>query len=307
MRHADSELEADRFAEACRAYLTAAEHYWLALSASTRAIAERRRLHDAQVSAFRAAIPLLPHPTTPFALAIDGESVAGYLFLPTERRSGLPTVTWRVEPPVTVEAGYWHVAVPILQSGTGCAVFATGSARPDVVFSAVTQWVQQQPGVDLSAEPLRMPRGIGDAQFYPLHSIERTAMPQLTGINHISVTVTDIERSLPWYSDLLGLTKLMEAAQPDGSGSFVLLGKPDWSMCVGLHTHPANEGEPFAESRTGLDHVSFLVPDRAELVAWEARLSERGIEHSPVNEQPGYSVLVFRDPDNIQLELMSAG
>ena len=132
-------------------------------------------------------------------------------------------------------------------------------------------------------------------------------MPDVSGIHHVSVTVTDIERSVPWYSELLGLTKLMEEPHPDGTGYAVVLGKPDWSMCVGLHTHPTNERERFLESRTGLDHIGFMVSGRAELDAWESKLTELGVEHSPVNDQGGYAVLVFRDPDNIQLEFMSMG
>jgi glyoxylase I family protein len=132
-------------------------------------------------------------------------------------------------------------------------------------------------------------------------------MPEVSGIHHVSVTVTDIERSVPWYSDLLGLTKLMEETHPDGTGYAVVLGKPDWSMCVGLHTHPTNERERFEESRTGLDHIGFMVSGRPELDAWESRLTELGVEHSPINDQGGYAVLVFRDPDNIQLEFMSMG
>ena len=132
-------------------------------------------------------------------------------------------------------------------------------------------------------------------------------MPDVSGIHHVSVTVTDIERSVAWYSELLGLTKLMEESHPDGTGYAVVLGKPDWSMCVGLHTHPTNDRERFSESRTGLDHIGFMVSGRAELDAWESKLTELGVEHSPVNDQGGYAVLVFRDPDNIQLEFMSMG
>ena len=132
-------------------------------------------------------------------------------------------------------------------------------------------------------------------------------MPDVSGIHHVSVTVTDIERGVPWYTELLGLTKLMEESHPDGTGYAVVLGKPDWSMCVGLHTHPTNERERFSESRTGLDHIGFMVSGRAELDAWESRLTKLGVEHSPVNDQGGYAVLVFRDPDNIQLEFMSMG
>jgi glyoxylase I family protein len=132
-------------------------------------------------------------------------------------------------------------------------------------------------------------------------------MPDVSGIHHVSVTVTDIERSVPWYCDLLGLTKLMEEPHPDGAGYAVVLGKPDWSMCVGLHTHRTNERERFSESRTGLDHIGFMVSGRADLDAWESQLTELGVEHSPVNDQGGYAVLVFRDPDNIQLEFFSMG
>ncbi|MCU1463331.1 MAG: lactoylglutathione lyase-like lyase [Acidimicrobiales bacterium] len=132
-------------------------------------------------------------------------------------------------------------------------------------------------------------------------------MPEIAMINHVGVTVTDIERSTPWYSEVLGFTKLMEATHPDSSGYVVVLGKPDWSMCIGLHTHPTNQDEPFSETRTGLDHISFLVPSRAELDIWETRLTDLGVEHSPVDDQGGYSVVVFRDPDNIQLELISMG
>jgi catechol 2,3-dioxygenase-like lactoylglutathione lyase family enzyme len=132
-------------------------------------------------------------------------------------------------------------------------------------------------------------------------------MPSISAIHHISLTVGEIDRSVAWYTDVLGLEHLMDEKHPDGSGYAVVLGKADWSMCVGLHIHDANEGEAFAEHRTGLDHVSFLVSSRAELDAWSARLDDLRVTHSPVSDQEGYSVLVFRDPDDIQLELVCLG
>lgn len=129
-------------------------------------------------------------------------------------------------------------------------------------------------------------------------------MPKLSAINHVSITVTDIERSVPWYVEVFELGKLLDENLADGS-SYVVIGKPDFSLCIGLHIHPTNEGERFSETRTGLDHVSFLVPDRADLDGWQQRLDALSVPHSPISDQPTYSVLVFRDPDNVQLELMA--
>ena len=60
--------------------------------------------------------------------------------------------------------------------------------------------------------------------------------------------------------------------------------------------------------RAGLDHLAFTVADRQELDAWATRLADAAVVHSPIttaNSVPGAAVLVFRDPDNIQLELFA--
>ena len=132
-------------------------------------------------------------------------------------------------------------------------------------------------------------------------------MPDITSIHHVSFTVTDIDRSVAWYQEVLGLAELMKEDHPDGKGYAIVLGKPDFSMCVGLHTHSANAAEPCDETRTGLDHVSFRVAQRADLDTWAQHFKKLGVSQSPINEKGGYAVLVFRDPDNIQLELISLG
>jgi catechol 2,3-dioxygenase-like lactoylglutathione lyase family enzyme len=57
------------------------------------------------------------------------------------------------------------------------------------------------------------------------------------------------------------------------------------------------------ESRTGLDHISFQVADRAALEAWIDRLDKLNIGHTGIRRRPNgpYATVVFRDPDNNQL------
>jgi glyoxylase I family protein len=126
-------------------------------------------------------------------------------------------------------------------------------------------------------------------------------MPDITGVNHIALTVNELDISEPWYSEVLGLTQVMRIEEP--GHKYVVLMHPASQLIVGLHAHDANEGEAFKETRAGLDHVGFHVGSRAELDAWKARFEQLRVEHSPITDAPYGGVLVFRDPDNIQLEM----
>ncbi|MGZ7013554.1 MAG: VOC family protein, partial [Acidimicrobiales bacterium] len=56
-----------------------------------------------------------------------------------------------------------------------------------------------------------------------------------------------------------------------------------------------------------LDHIGFKVPTRESLDEWVTKLDGLGVEHSGIRdltEPMPFSTLVFRDPDNIQLELI---
>ena len=130
-------------------------------------------------------------------------------------------------------------------------------------------------------------------------------VPGMEGIGHISLTVTDIGRSVEWYQRVLGLTKMMDEQHPGGYAEILMT--PDFQVIIGLHHHDGNEGESFAEQKTGLDHVGFNVADRAALEAWVARFDELGVEHGEIEEAPYGALVAFRDPDNIQLEMLSLG
>jgi glyoxylase I family protein len=133
--------------------------------------------------------------------------------------------------------------------------------------------------------------------------------PALTGFHHFSPTVSDVEASADWYERVFGMGRLSMTFPHHGaaeSGYAVLLIEPRSGVTIGLHHHEDNPGEPFRENRTGLDHIAFSVPSHADLDAWVVWLGTLGVENSGVVDVTApmpYSVVVFRDPDNIQLEL----
>ena len=70
--------------------------------------------------------------------------------------------------------------------------------------------------------------------------------------------------------------------------------------------HVAAAGDRFDEDRVGLDHLSFTVAGADELRASVAVLDELGIAHEPVKDTGPLSILEFRDPDGIALEISAA-
>jgi catechol 2,3-dioxygenase-like lactoylglutathione lyase family enzyme len=132
-------------------------------------------------------------------------------------------------------------------------------------------------------------------------------------LHHIALTVTDVDASVRWYEEVFGISFRMDAPHPGGVGK--VLADDEGQLSVVLHRHDANEREEFVETRTGLDHVGLMVADRAELEAWQAHLEGNGVTRSaaadhpltqsPIADESYGSVLVFRDPDNIQLELFA--
>lgn len=120
-------------------------------------------------------------------------------------------------------------------------------------------------------------------------------------VDHLKLTVTDVARSRDFYTGLLGFEVVAEF----GPSTLVSNGE----VLMGLSPAPdpsrAATGDQFDENRVGLDHLSFSVASRAELDRAVRLLDERGVPHGEIIDLTGFgiSVLMFRDPDNIQLEL----
>jgi catechol 2,3-dioxygenase-like lactoylglutathione lyase family enzyme len=136
------------------------------------------------------------------------------------------------------------------------------------------------------------------------------------GVHHIRLTVTDVERSRAFYTEVLGFQVVVDGPPPEDSpyhqlavenlqGGIVMMNA---GTLIGLR--PVDEarseaGDAFDPFRVGLDHLSFSVGSRDELVAAAKVLDERGNPRGEITELPmfGIAVLPVRDPDGIQLEL----
>lgn len=121
-------------------------------------------------------------------------------------------------------------------------------------------------------------------------------------VHHLTLTVTDVQRSVEFYTSFLGFQLVMEFGPrrllSNGSVILALTPPPDIAQSI--------QGDRFSENRVGLDHVSLNVARRADLETAVRLFADQGVAHGEIKDlgaDLGLYVLAFRDPDNIQLEL----
>lgn len=133
-----------------------------------------------------------------------------------------------------------------------------------------------------------------------------------TGLHHLRLTVTNLERSRAFYSDVLGFE--VAAESPGSPNDPAVRDDPEQlyggvvfqtnGMLFGLRP-VAERTDRFDSVRAGLDHISFSVAARSDLDEAAVRLQERGVPHGEVRELTGFgiAILSFEDPDGVHLEL----
>jgi glyoxylase I family protein len=118
----------------------------------------------------------------------------------------------------------------------------------------------------------------------------------------VALTVTSLERSVPWYKALFGSDPIID----EDTGPFRRVAWLTGDTLVGLTQFPdLDSSQPFNERRPGLDHLSFGCANRDALEVWADHLKELGIPNGGIVDTPSYSVVSFRDPDNIALEFFA--
>jgi glyoxylase I family protein len=121
---------------------------------------------------------------------------------------------------------------------------------------------------------------------------------QGTGLHHVTLRLSDMNRSKEFYGDILGF----DLQSPSDDLTFFVVGQ----TLIALR--PPLEGTPpadrFSEYRIGVDHLAFAVTDRAELEKAVEALRTAGVHTEGIEVDPllNKEYVCFRDPDNVQWE-----
>lgn len=118
---------------------------------------------------------------------------------------------------------------------------------------------------------------------------------------HTMVRVTDIDASLDFYVNKLGLKEVRRKEVPQGRYTLIFLAAPGQEGVAEVELTYNWDAEPYGEGRN-FGHLAFEVED---IYATCARLQAAGIT---INRPPrdGYMAFV-RSPDNISVELLQKG
>ncbi len=147
-----------------------------------------------------------------------------------------------------------------------------------------------------------------------------------TGISHIAVCVRDLDKSLAFYRDILGMEVVFDQVQDTTTGGLphvyqharktrrtvhLRFGQDNNNPRLVVTSHPSEnpDGNPIKLDQVGLSHYSFSVPDTKALMA---ELTAKGVELAAPPEvwtdaQGKVGSFYVYDPDGILVQFDSGG
>jgi catechol 2,3-dioxygenase len=119
-----------------------------------------------------------------------------------------------------------------------------------------------------------------------------------TRIGHVHLKVSDLERSIAFYRDVLGF----ELQQRYGSQA-AFLSAGGYHHHIGLNTWESAGGSRPPRGTTGLYHFAILYPTRRELARAFRRLLEHGVRIGGASDHGVSQAIYFDDPDGNGIEI----
>jgi catechol 2,3-dioxygenase len=117
-------------------------------------------------------------------------------------------------------------------------------------------------------------------------------------IGHVHLKVSDIERAVGFYRDVLGF----DVTQRMGD-SAAFLSAGGYHHHIGLNTWESRGGSPPPPGTTGLYHVAIRYPTRAALADALRRVLAARIPLSGASDHGVSEAIYLRDPDENGIEL----
>ena len=123
-------------------------------------------------------------------------------------------------------------------------------------------------------------------------------VPPGVRIGHVHLKVTDLERALGFYRDLLGFEVMLYYGE---NAAFISAG--GYHHHIGLNTWYSKGAGPAPVKAAGLFHTAILYPTRKELAQVVKRLIEKGYPLTGASDHGVSEAIYLDDPDKNGVEL----
>ncbi len=128
-------------------------------------------------------------------------------------------------------------------------------------------------------------------------------MTLISGINHIAIVTTDLQRFIEFYTSVFQLEVVFEETTPDFQHAIVRAGPSSWLHPVSLAGNAHGQALPDMFTRGHLDHVALLAPSPEAFAQLRERLVARGASAGTVEDVGAMHTLWFSDPDGMRGEV----
>lgn len=129
---------------------------------------------------------------------------------------------------------------------------------------------------------------------------------EVTALDHIYVTVTDIDSSERFYDSVMKVLGFRKGTKPINNERHLHYFNPVTQYTIRPAKQPATRHDPYSP---GLHHVCFRVPSQIDVDAAAQALSQLGVEVTNPKFYPEYAAdyyaTFFSDPDGIRLEIVA--
>ena len=129
---------------------------------------------------------------------------------------------------------------------------------------------------------------------------------QIKAVHHIAIIASDYQRSLHFYTEILGLKMISEHYWASRESYKTDLALPDGTYVVELFSFPSPPQRVSRPEASGLRHLAFAVTDIEQAVL---EMTAKGVECEPVriDEYTGRKFTFLQDPDKLPIELYEVG
>lgn len=131
---------------------------------------------------------------------------------------------------------------------------------------------------------------------------------KIRGLHHITLICTDVEKTIAFYRDLLGLRLIKRTVNFDDPETKHFYfgdesGTPGTIITFFEYPH-APPGQVGAGST---HHFAFEVEGDEEQLQWQVKLRDAGVAVTPVRDRKYFKSIYFHDPDGHLLEIATRG